>query len=106
MGGVVMNYTKGKWELNNYRPNNGRIVLRTGTEDNDASIGDREIAVVSPRGKTHKEMKANAMLIAAAPEMYEALEQILKQYCHDIEVSLTPSMANKIEKILKKAKGE
>ena len=46
------------------------------------------------------EMKANAHLIAAAPEMYRMLEQL-----HGT-LSKVPVLQREIEKVLKKARGE
>lgn len=50
--------------------------------------------------KNIPEMKANAALIAAAPDMYRMLEQL-----HGT-LSKVPVLQGEIEKVLKKARGE
>lgn len=69
-----MNYTKGEWLIHwsNIRDKEGsdlRIKL------NEHLGGMEDIAIIlSPRCCNVKECEANAHLIAAAPDMYEALK--------------------------------
>lgn len=53
--------------------------------------------------KDYERSEANAALIAAAPEMYEALSDICKVFKMDGRFSKTVS---ELEKLLKKARGE
>ena len=62
-----MNYTKGKWTVSY----NGRIEDR---EHFSVTTDTIQVAEVHPR-RDGKEAEANARLISAAPDMYEALKQ-------------------------------
>lgn len=68
------------------------------------------IAIVSlaviRRGETYKEKQlANAHLIAAAPEMYQMLEMVLRDW-ELPDVDAQAKYAPKIERLLAKARGE
>lgn len=57
----------------------------------------------------HDNKKSNAVLIAAAPEMLEALELVLKSSCYEEELmtsTITRAALQAVEKIIAKAKGE
>ena len=60
------------------------------------------ICIIAPLNLTQEESDANAALIAAAPEMYEALE-FSKRKFHDLYFE---NCCEYIESVLKKARGE
>lgn len=60
------------------------------------------ICIIAPLNLTQEESDANAALIAAAPEMYEALEFSKKKF-HDLYFE---NCCEYIESVLKKARGE
>ena len=60
------------------------------------------ICIIAPLNLTQEESDANAALIAAAPEMYEALEFSKKEF-HDLYFE---NCCEYIESVLKKARGE
>lgn len=60
------------------------------------------ICIIAPLNLTQEESDANAALIAAAPEMYEALE-FSKRKFHDLRFKIC---CEYIESVLKKARGE
>ena len=70
---AIMKHTPGPWRLHTYldsgRPNPGSIVA-----DNPHGEGAEEVASIKwIGGGFHAEQAANARLIAAAPELLEAL---------------------------------
>lgn len=60
------------------------------------------ICIIAPLNLTQEESDANAALIAAAPEMYEALEFSKREF-HDLHLE---KYCEYIESVLKKARGE
>ena len=60
------------------------------------------ICIIAPLNLTQEESDANAALIAAAPEMYEAIE-FSKRKFHDLYFE---NCCEYIESVLKKARGE
>lgn len=60
------------------------------------------ICIIAPLNLTQEESDANAALIAAAPEMYEALE-FSKRKFHDLYFE---NCCEYIESVLKKTRGE
>ena len=85
------NFTKGPWRIEEFR--------------DFASImaGYTEICYIDDDLNCDK-VRANARLIAAAPEMYELLE-LLDNYLA-INGGLNDRMTTEIRKLLKKARGE
>lgn len=80
-------FTKGKWSV-------GIGKLEGGVVD------EQDELICDPSGgRFEEEAKANASLIAAAPEMYALLEDLLDRFRND-------EFAPEIEKLLKKARGE
>jgi len=65
-----MNYTKGEWKILHVPEAHQPFLIGIGLDDN------HPVATVT---KTHfpDEAKANAQLLASAPDMYEALKEIL-----------------------------
>lgn len=59
--------------------------------------------IVESFGECDSNRKANAALIAAAPEMYEALSDICKVFKKD---GRFPKTVSELEKLLRKARGE
>ena len=61
-----LNYTKGEWRIEHYP--DSQIKIHSGFES---------ICGLTYDGKVADEVEANAHLIAAAPDMYEALERLV-----------------------------
>ena len=99
-----MKHTKGPW-----------IVVAISTDLSMNGIGYCQVngpkgIVCTTEESTFEETKANACLIAAAPEMLEELEQ-LREALNDTVLStgsktMDEEMLYHIQKIIKKAKGE
>ena len=66
-----MNYTKGEWK---YYYDGMKGITAVCAEDG-IDLFTNEVAKI--QGDTQEEKDANAYLIAAAPEMYEALERLM-----------------------------
>jgi predicted RNase H-like HicB family nuclease len=60
------------------------------------------IANTMPHGKTEEEAKANATLLAAAPEMLKTLVEIVNQWDKDI---MAPSYMMEVRELIKKVTG-
>jgi hypothetical protein len=67
--------------------------------DMDIMTSDEDSLVAGVFGEGFDEINANAHLIAAAPELYEALDELLFKMC-------CPSAQEKALKVLAKARGE
>ena len=102
-----MNYTKGDWEITDsafsrfttYRKH------RTGGRTFVTTLLSREL-IAEAQGDTQEEAEANAHLIAASPDMYEALRQawaLLATRCH---IPAIKSAADICGKALAKAEGK
>lgn len=86
--------TKGEW---NYH------ITGNGTTDyhNIKTNDGRVVALVYPNYVTNEEMEANAKLIASAPDLLEALQDLVR-FCEENEVFAELELANQaIEKALK-----
>ena len=73
-----MNYTKGNWKAEqqkNLASGKYEYVVKIPVND----VTDRVVAT-TPYARTFNDHEANAHLISAAPDMYEALKEI-KEYC-------------------------
>ena len=69
-------------------------------------VGDKKLAHVWSLGDDYPnsmEAEANARLMSAAPDLLEALEEIVKVSYEDV---MTPEHRDKAEQAIKKAKGE
>jgi len=91
-----MNYTKGEWK---YHTVTGEI--------QSVLLGDNgfiKICDITPQDSLGR-MEANAHLIAAAPEMYRALE-ILMMDLKGNNATMSRAMGEIITKALAKTKGE
>lgn len=93
-----MNHTRGPWFLINDHCVGGPI--EPGWEE--AGCG---IAHCGMRARTRDEAKANATLISAAPDMYEALEAIRDFYIRDAPDDEMPKLRQQIIAALEKADG-
>ena len=71
-GGKGMNYTKGEWQIKSTDFDDYVIWA-------EHCMPDEDIEICIIQQNTKKMMKANAHLIAAAPEMYEALKLLLER---------------------------
>jgi len=86
-----MEYTKGEWKVNKFP--------------------DTRILIVAPPAeictmiyeKLVSEAEANAHLIAAAPDMYEALKAVMKEEIFWEDVKLTTATVQSVSKALAKA---
>jgi len=67
-----MNYTKGEWEAVMGINKRIEVVVET-----DKVLQEKQIAQLFPR-RTDEEMLANANLIAAAPDLYEACKGLIE----------------------------
>lgn len=63
------------------------------------------VSDVGVNGATEEQRRANAALIASAPELYEALEQIAALYIDDRSSAMHKALCI-ANKALKKARGE
>lgn len=75
-----MEYTKGKWEVYQYRE-----VLDI-VANNKLGFYDTTIAKLNVIDKSKNEILANARLISAAPEMYEALIGLYKLMARSLRI--------------------
>lgn len=71
-------------------------------------VSDKKgIAIAEINASSHKKMKANAFLLAAAPEMYNLLESIKAQLeFAELEREIDVELEHRIENVLAKARGE
>ncbi len=90
-------YTSGPWRLK--QSQFGLFVLSEGTAERSPDA----IAEMVSSGKT---VQFNAHLIAAAPELLEALEMIANDYSYLLETKMRPVDADNIHRIISKAKGD
>ena len=103
-------FTKGEWVID-YRGTLGHVKsIKGGAITPTVARYD----FVSP-SLTNKEKKANAHLIAAAPDMYKMLERlksIIEDYDYDLFCERAtgewsePEISTEIEKLLTKARGQ
>ena len=94
-----MKHTPGPWEID-YIDGNGQIVIRG---------KDYEIATCWHHcvGSIEKEMYANANLMIAAPELFESLEELLKEAIDEHYESTDPDgLLKKARTAIAKAKGK
>jgi hypothetical protein len=97
-----MNYTPGPWKVSEYPTRQGRCNIT-----NSGGVGEvpLEIAEAYPMGEYwDDETKANARLIASAPELLEALEQLV-EHVHGTYAYSEPHM-EKARVAIAKATGE
>jgi len=93
-----MNYTKGEWQF----------TLNTDKKHSEIDIFSQEgkgvkyIGTINAIWLSNEEKLANAHLIAAAPDMYEALEDIIKQ-AEKSHMMLPPDLADSIKVFGKQA---
>lgn len=67
-----MEHTPGSWSINDWPHNNADMSI--------GAPGTPKIAIIPLRDVSINEQKANAALIAAAPDMYEAIVAVLGWY--------------------------
>ncbi len=72
-------HTPGPWRLSNYHYPHSEIVADRGSSDNDSRPGARLICRTTDNGKSPHEFKANARLIAAAPELLKACQGLISE---------------------------
>lgn len=97
---MATNHTKGKWTCEQHTPNTWKI-------ENENKIS--ELARVyadttrSTKRISYKEAKANAKIIAAAPDMHELLNRVLSTYAGTVEMysGLAVDIENLIETLQK-----
>lgn len=66
----------------------------------------KQIALVAIHEKSIEERESNLALIAAAPEMLAALEELHYHFGNAVEAYAGCDMSERIESIIKKAKGQ
>ena len=93
-----MNHTPGPWFLINDQCVGGPIE----PEWKEAGCG---IAHCGMRARTQEAAKANALLISAAPDMYDALQAIRDFYMRDAPDGEMPGLREKIMQAIDKADG-
>ena len=118
---IMSKHTKGKLSLNNYHYPHAYLVIRKGSEDNDAFPRPRKICDVTLDGKTEEEYEANAeelvrrwnafendfnvRLVAAAPDLLEACKKALPfVVAHDIQQNVVSGAALELQAAIAKAK--
>lgn len=95
-----MSYTKGPWRVKQYSPSNGFCIV--------AESGDGVLWV----SEWIDAKKQDIRLMAAAPELLEALEEILEDYTLASEEWVDDAriyaeeLIPKVAKVITKAKGE
>jgi len=77
-------HTPGKWRLSK-RPGCERVIIADELDDDGEYYGDMPICFATSQCVNIDEAYANARLIAAAPELLEALEEAEKTIEADIE---------------------
>ena len=65
-------FTPGPWEINSLKPETNRVL--------DANSSDTPAFVTIWFTRREQELDANAHLIAAAPQLLEALEKLVEEY--------------------------
>ena len=75
-----MKHTPGIWQINNEEGNIGAIEIQ--------SKDDLNATLVLVYGRTKELRESNARLIAAAPELLEALESLTEEFADDIAVRI------------------
>lgn len=95
-----MSHTKGPW--NCIRASAG------GREIITSDVSPVDVCVLSRSNKSPEEINANALLIAAAPELLEALEELyhLIDDAHDGDRVFTLELAQKAKAAIAKARGQ
>ena len=89
-------FTPGEWGVSEFTYNNGDAYQCT------VSAGLPEVCICVPTGRVNREQcKANAHLIAAAPEMYALLSLMVSP-----TIMMNDELRTTIEAVLKKARGE
>ena len=98
-GGEIMNYTNGRW----YVALNGKVLVKH-SHDNYTQICQMPFSSAREADEM-PEANSNSQLIAAAPDMYEALQAIIdkRMECHETEAALIPHEIELAYKALAKA---
>jgi hypothetical protein len=71
-----MNYTKGKWTAEKGFGDTDNFILSEVTDEETGIKGVTAIATVHKKNPLTSSTQANARLISAAPDMYEALKAL------------------------------
>ena len=98
-----MKYTKGKWSIYDDWPNPQNAIIIMGWDEEAEESFD--IANVLQDGIPDEEMEANCNLIAAAPDMLEALEEVVL-FLEPRAGSFGMHAVHKAKAVIAKAKGE
>lgn len=93
-------FTPGPWKITG---DSGRLIEQDGNDE--ADLGSIFAELWSNVGTRHNQ-KANAALIAAAPEMYESLQLCVTNLRMCCPCPSGAEFCDNIEKMLKKARGE
>jgi hypothetical protein len=83
-------WTPGPWGIRQSKSIMDNALLITATQDDGKTFGGHIVTQLCDPDKyktctnfTPEEQLANAHLIGAAPELYEALQAIIQDYCED-----------------------
>ena len=109
-------FTPGPWHILVPKPRYGKRACHS-IVDGDGEYVAKPVAVSKLRGRTAckiEERKANERLIAAAPEMYDALKDCIEAMSCAVDCTLLPEYLNnmlkesleKATQAVKKARGE
>lgn len=88
-----MNYTSGPWKIEKYKePYNNHL--------DTFQVTDKDGLIVAKCGIGGEEVLNNARLIAAAPEMYEALKLLKDSFgTENIQPEIYEMISNAIQKV-------
>lgn len=96
-------FTPGPWNVCRIKHYHPQLIGETCCVKIGENILELDYIGVGNENKDYVQSQANAFLIAAAPEMYEALDDIYKVFKMD---GRFPKVVPELEKLLKKARGE
>lgn len=96
-------FTPGPWDVCRIKHYHPQLIGETCCVKIGENILELDYIGLGNENKDYKQSEANAFLIAAAPEMYEALSDICKVFKKD---GRFPKTWPEIEKLLRKARGE
>ncbi|NTU49526.1 MAG: hypothetical protein HGA87_01285 [Desulfobulbaceae bacterium] len=105
-------FTPGPWFPDDKSNFGNLVAANSGRKSHEYDSGTRTVAMVQSCGffETHdaeqENINANISLIAAAPDMYAALERCLRREYNPFEPDNQSAFYMRIDAILKKARGE
>ncbi len=94
-----MSYTKGPWEIDTWC--NGKALFIVSGKDTDDEYSVAEMTLI---GEDKEQDAINACLIAAAPDLLEALEEVVNSTRSEFPYFVGKKRAIQIREIIAKAK--